>query len=147
MLGAFYVRNLGPIKPMISHLNTVYPSTERFGIRLSDFECLHTFQSTVRCGESEETVLVTFISWLSEQLESLPPSHPLRLVVLDHSSTCAKDPQDWRRLDELICARKTLRVSLNLASEDEHVTCRRILSSGFQGSDQAGLLTFTYDVS
>lgn len=128
---------------MISHSKIAFTSSE--SLKLSEFQSLRSFQSALWCGseDSEQTTLVPFIGWLTEQLESLPPSHTFGLVILDHSLIRAKDLNVWHRLDEIICTRKTVRVSFTVANRE----CRLVLSSAFQSSAQAGLVSFTLVVS
>lgn len=89
---------------------------------------------------------VDFIGWLSGQLESLPPSHPLKHIVFDvvdrRGSLCLVEPEDWVRLDSIVQAKKSIRVTFNLGMHAEHTECCHVLSLGFQRSDRARLLSF-----
>lgn len=117
-------------------------------LELLDLHALRTLGSTIwwdsKKRETKRKQLVRFIDWLSDQLESLPFSHPLRLLIFEHGPyhMCASAPEDWHRLDDVVHAKELIRVQVNLGEHAEDCGCRSVLTSAFPRSNGAGLLCF-----
>lgn len=142
-------------------LDPVYPPAHLERFQLGHLEHIHTFKCALWWQSYAPTVTkkkrVGFIEWLSNQVESLPASHPLGLVVFDISENyathaiCAQSPEDWYCLDTIL-AKRAILVTFNLphAEEPFHVNdcnCRRIITSAFRFSNKAGLVSFGWSTA
>lgn len=125
---------------------------------LGDFESLHTFQTTIWWHKGDDSSarasLLAFIGWLEDCMVSLPPSHPLELVIFDitddeeREDTCyrttedgwASHPEDWHRVDEILNARGTVQVTMNLRKHLFYPGFRHVVASAFPRLDTAGML-------
>lgn len=127
--------------------HTGYPNTDLQLLDLSVLTSLQIFQSSLLFGaDIPEPQLVTLIHWLSKQLASLPPAHPLRLVVfefMDNPKTrreCIKYHANWNILDDVLDAKGTVQVTFDMRGHAKRCRCRYALASAFRGSTAAGLL-------
>lgn len=103
------------------------------------------FLQIFRCSMIEtrdDDVLEISIDWLGKQLECLPPSHPLRRLVIKFSNPPNEFPESWAHLDEILHTKQCVHAIFTMEIDGRLDYLRNGISSALARSNQAGLLSF-----
>lgn len=95
---------------------------------------------TLRCTAEDFHRDASSLDWLSNELETLPPSHHLKSLILNppQHSNPFRNVLPWSRLDEAIHTTRRFQLTVNLMNTADQ---RHSVLSAFERSTQAGLLS------